>query len=594
MTPVFASWLALVAGALAQEPAPQMNTQLFRPAIGSTSTLWTETSAAAPDGYASGRAFLQYANRPFRLRVGDDTEVVVQDVAELDLAGAFHYKGLRLGAHVPVYAWTASPVTDDQAGLGDILLDLQGRVIDGEQAPVGVALAGRLILPTGSVAAPLGARSTGWELAGIVDKQIGDVVVATNVGTRGVPRATYEHVVWDDQLFLRAGAGWNMVERAGLSAELGAQTNWSSGENPAGTAAELMGGGWFDVTDSVVLRGGVSAGLGRAPGTPAARVLAGVSWEPDTHPDQDLDGVVDRDDWCELQAEDVDGFDDWDGCPDPQTTVVVQLTDPDGAPVPHVEVVFDGPETHELGSGDGQVLTLHPGTYTATATAPGFEPWREELVIGDEAGRVIERPMVARMGSLRVWAVDDAGGPVDASFTVSGSEPWPADGQRVDVPAGEHALVISAPGYTAQAVSLHVDHGQGREYSAVLTDDAPSDVRLTSDRIEIDEQVYFDLNKATIKASSHGLLDEVAAAILANPEISRVRIEGHTDDQGPSRFNEKLSQQRADAVRAYLERRGVDPSRLRSVGYGSSRPLRNGDSDAAHEANRRVEFHLES
>ena len=597
MTPVVATWLALISGALAQDTAPQMNTQLFRPALSSTDTLWTEGTATAPDGYATGRAFIHYANRPFRLRTGDSTEVVVQDVAELDLAGAYSFKGLRLGAHVPIYAWTSSPMTQDQAGLGDIMLDLQGRIVDGTEAPVGVALAGRLILPTASVAAALGARSTGWELAAIVDRQFGDVHVATNVGTRGVPRETFEHITWDDQLFLRTGAGWGFTERAGLSAELGAQTNWSSGDNPAGTAAELLGGGWLDLSDSVVFRGGVSAGLGRAPGTPTARVLAGLSWEPDMYPDRDLDGVTDRDDWCPAETEDSDGFDDWDGCPDPQTTVVLQLTDPDGQPVPGVDVVLEGPETHELDSATGTVVTLHPGTYTASATAPGFEPWREELVIGtEEAGRVIERPMVARMGTLKVWAVDADGQAVnDATFTVSGSDPWPTDGVSVDVRAGEHALVISAPGFTAQAVSLHVDHGQGREYSAVLHGESvASDVRMTTDRIEIDEQVFFALNKATIQPTSYGLLDQVATAILAHPEVSRVRIEGHTDDQGPSRYNEKLSQQRADAVRTYLMSKGIDPSRLRSVGYGASRPLKAGDTDAAHEANRRVEFHLES
>ena len=584
---------ALVGAALAQ-PVPQLNTQVFRPAISSSSTLWTEDTQTAPDGYATARGFVHYAHRPFRLQVGDETQVVVQDVAELDLAGAYHFKGLRLGAHVPIYGWTTSPLTPDQAGLGDMMFDLQGRIVDGAHAPVGVALAGRLILPTGSVAAPLGARSTGWELAGIVDRRFGDVHVSTNIGTRGVPRATYEHVVWDDQLFVRAGAGWHVTEHAGLSGELGAQTNWSSGDNPAGTAAELLGGGWLGVADSVVLRGGASVGLGRAPGTPVARLLLGASWEPDMYPDRDLDGIVDRDDWCPDQPEDEDGFDDWDGCTDAPTTIVVDLTDPDGQPIDGRSVTLDGPEQHELGDGE-RVLTLHPGVYTLHASADGYLPLTEELVIGDNAGQTFERPLVAKLGTLRLWAVDSLGNPVEGYFTVSGSEPWPANGKAIEVPAGEHALVIAAEGFAAQAVSLHVEHGQGREYSAVLQGEGqPRAVRMTSDRIEIDEQVFFALNKATIQPASFALLDQVAASILAHPDVSRVRIEGHTDDQGPSTFNTKLSQQRADAVRAYLERTGVDPSRLTSVGFGSSKPLRAGDDEAAHEANRRVEFHLES
>jgi len=73
-----------------------------------------------------------------------------------------------------------------------------------------------------------------------------------------------------------------------------------------------------------------------------------------------------------------------------------------------------------------------------------------------------------------------------------------------------------------------------------------------------------------------------------------VRIEGHTDDQGPTHVNQRLSQERADAVRSYLIGKGVSPARLRSVGFGPTRPLQPGESDTARAANRRVEFHLES
>ena len=75
--------------AVAQSSAPAINAQLYRPPIDATSTLWTEDTTSNPDGYASARAFFQYANAPFRYRdaVGE-VERVVSDVAELDLIKA--------------------------------------------------------------------------------------------------------------------------------------------------------------------------------------------------------------------------------------------------------------------------------------------------------------------------------------------------------------------------------------------------------------------------------------------------------------------------------------------------------------------------
>ncbi len=594
--------IGLIAVAIAQDaPATvsdlQINGQLLRPAIGSSHTLWAEDTQTAPDGYVAGRTFFHYANRPLRVQGPDGTQVLVQDVAEIDLSGAVYYQGLRLGLQVPVFAWTSSPFAADQPGIGDVTLDLQGRLLDRDEAPVGLALAGRMLLPTSSVEAPLGAASTGWELAAIVDKPIGPVTLVGNVGTRGVPRQTWNEMVWDDQFFLRAGAGWALSDTYGLSGELGAQTNWSSGDNPAGTAAELLGGGWYGLSDELVLRGGASVGLGHAPGTPVARLLLGIGWQPDPYPDQDLDGIVDRDDWCPLEPEDIDGFEDSDGCLDKVTAVAVEVLDADGQPVPGAVVSLDGPEHHRLEGAVG-ALSAHPGDYVLRIEAPGYTAWEEDLSLRQGGNQLLGRTLVAELGTVRVWAVDEQGRPLDAVVQVSGGDPWPADGSAIEVPPGEHALIITAPGRDAQTVSLYVEAGGVREYSTVVRGvpvaEPKTQARLGSDRIEIDEQVHFDLNKATIRSESHGLLNQVASILLEHPEISRVRIEGHTDDQGPDRFNQRLSEERAEAVRSYLIQKGVAPQRLRSVGFGPTRPLRDQDSDEARAANRRVEFHLEA
>jgi outer membrane protein OmpA-like peptidoglycan-associated protein len=89
---------------------------------------------------------------------------------------------------------------------------------------------------------------------------------------------------------------------------------------------------------------------------------------------------------------------------------------------------------------------------------------------------------------------------------------------------------------------------------------------------------------------SFALCDQVAAVLRAHPELSIVRIEGHTDDTGDHLDNITLSRRRAEAVRAQLVARRVDGARLETVGFGAARPLVEGNDAAARAQNRRVEF----
>ncbi|MEE8410021.1 MAG: OmpA family protein, partial [Myxococcota bacterium] len=114
-------------------------------------------------------------------------------------------------------------------------------------------------------------------------------------------------------------------------------------------------------------------------------------------------------------------------------------------------------------------------------------------------------------------------------------------------------------------------------------------VRLTSDKIEIKEKVYFDTSSAVIQSRSHNLLNQVAT-LLENHADLNIRIEGHTDDTGPDAFNLKLSQRRAESVRQYLTERGVAGERLEAVGFGEERSIASNRSRAGREMNRRVEF----
>jgi OOP family OmpA-OmpF porin len=107
------------------------------------------------------------------------------------------------------------------------------------------------------------------------------------------------------------------------------------------------------------------------------------------------------------------------------------------------------------------------------------------------------------------------------------------------------------------------------------------------------DTVKFEHGSAKLDKDSLSLLDQVALTIKANPQVERVRVEGHTDDTGPRDVNLRLSKQRALVVRDYLIRKGVSPRRLSAEGYGPDRPLVEGTSDSARAKNRRVEFVVE-
>jgi len=102
--------------------------------------------------------------------------------------------------------------------------------------------------------------------------------------------------------------------------------------------------------------------------------------------------------------------------------------------------------------------------------------------------------------------------------------------------------------------------------------------------------VQFETGRSALRAVSYAVLDQVAASLIANPDI-RIEIAGYTDNTGPIGVNFRLSQARAAAVRAYLARKGVSPDRMLARGYGSRYPMAPNTTVAGRAQNRRVELH---
>jgi OmpA-OmpF porin, OOP family len=245
--------------------------------------------------------------------------------------------------------------------------------------------------------------------------------------------------------------------------------------------------------------------------------------------DSDNDGVPDREDRCVAEPEDRDGFEDTDGCPEPDNDRDRILDARDKCPNEPEDM--DGFEDDDGcpdpdNDGDG-VLDAQDQCPKEKEDRDGFE--------------------------------DDDGCPDpdnDKDGYLDGADKCP---NEAGLPGGD---------------------GCPQRYKFIT---------VTPEKIELRQTIFFQSTKAVIMSKSYPLLDEVAAALNSAPR-SKVRVEGHTDGRGNRLLNTRLSQARADSVKAYLVGKGVAADRLEAKGFGPDQPIETNKTAAGREKNRRVEF----
>lgn len=108
-------------------------------------------------------------------------------------------------------------------------------------------------------------------------------------------------------------------------------------------------------------------------------------------------------------------------------------------------------------------------------------------------------------------------------------------------------------------------------------------------RVMASNTIVFGSGNATITRQSGAVLDKLVS-ITRQCDGLRIEIQGHTDNTGKSAANQRLSQQRAQAVRTYFEAHGVDEDLLTAKGYGSSKPVASNRTEKGRAQNRRIEF----
>lgn len=128
------------------------------------------------------------------------------------------------------------------------------------------------------------------------------------------------------------------------------------------------------------------------------------------------------------------------------------------------------------------------------------------------------------------------------------------------------------------------------------TDKVRQDIILISIKKMIEEgqsvrlnNIFFDYDKYDLKEESFPELDRLAKILSDNNSV-KVQLAAHTDDQGSDSYNQKLSENRAKSVLDYLVSKGIEKSRLKSVGYGEKQPIADNSTEDGRAQNRRVEF----
>jgi outer membrane protein OmpA-like peptidoglycan-associated protein len=275
-----------------------------------------------------------------------------------------------------------------------------------------------------------------------------------------------------------------------------------------------------------------------------------------------------------------------------------------GTPIAAAIVSFPGRELTALSTnaqGGFRSYELEPGEVRVSVSHPEYNDGTCAGTIPADGGDVevrCELVALPRLGSLRGRVTGEGSGPVGgASVTLTG----PASRTFTTAPDGSFSASDLPPGsYTARVEAqdflLRQDgfEVRAREQATpeivLIPRPRTSLVAIRARQITIRRQVNFATDSAEILPTSTQLLSEIADVILRHPELTRIEIQGHTDDRGGQQHNQDLSQRRAEAVRDWLVRAGVDASRLEARGYGQSQPLVPNITAGNRARNRRVQF----
>jgi outer membrane protein OmpA-like peptidoglycan-associated protein len=207
---------------------------------------------------------------------------------------------------------------------------------------------------------------------------------------------------------------------------------------------------------------------------------------------------------------------------------------------------------------------------------PSVQPIKYMVnVVDAESKNPIEAKV--RMQGLKDNVMVGAIGQNDGSYEFAITSTKPKD----------YRLSIEREGYVFQNLNVKVEGATTKEKTITKTIEMR---KLVVGVVSILRNVYFDYEKATFKTEAYSELNKLETMMKQNESL-QVEIGGHTDSYGDAKYNQSLSQRRANAVKSFLTSKGIDTRRVKTVGYGESKPLASNDDETeGRQFNRRVEF----
>jgi len=589
-----AALLLLLVAAPAQAQEASIDIQQFKPVSDVDGFLLVHDASLLPQFRFGVGLDLNYAVNPLEVNgVGFGRQFgLIDGIVGGDIIGQFSiFDFWDVGIRFPIVQIpVATDFVDSPAfpgakvpfGIGDLLIESRVRILDPAEKPIGLAINPWVTIPTGTARAGLGRGLPGTGIKLIASKRWSRFHFAANAGYAFFGRAssflgggTLTNLTTGNEFTYGVGVGVSpVVDHLEINLELdgsliagpnerdGAERFFNQAHSPAEVLLSLRG----TLDMGLTFFGGVGKGISGGYGTPDFRVFTGVAWANRNPRDRDKDGLNDKVDPCPEDPEDFDEFEDEDGCPDLDNDQDGVPDETDGCPMDAEDKdnFEDGDGCPDLDNDKDNVPDLSDACPNDPEDMDGFNDEDGCIDPDNDADGILDTIDSCPLAPEDADGFQDDDGCPDADNDADG------------IP-DEDDLCPNDP----------------EDLNGVKDTDGCPDETLavkSGDSIVILEKVYFATGRDRVLRRSKPVLAAVAKVLEENPSITKVRVEGHTDDVGKDQMNLDLSQRRAESVQRELVKQGVDAVRLEAVGYGETRPIDTNRTEDGRERNRRVEF----